>query len=237
MSILPPRFYLVGCFCLFLFACLPARAAEPFVKQKHTSSQDVYLLFHKVSGRLPDFAGALATSEKFKQASVAERKQMSEGFVATMANKFENLDPKKDLITIQTPVKIKLDFDGLRLQAQLVNQGNNPSDIYFPYSWGNMNFAVIPDRIDSFLDIPMQTDQLKKLKMLNAGYYPKLTLRLLPVKADATAPIKLDGMNQWLMLAKIVSAEYVNDDNRVIWTWADNEYARTTSSELFDLKK
>ena len=229
------RIILFGIFLIGAVHGGSAFAGSPYAKQ--TSAQDVYLLFHKVSGKLPDFAGALATSEKFKQATVDERQKMSEGFIATMANKFENLDPKRDLITIRSSVQIKVDMDGLRMQAQLDNHYENPADIYFPYSWGNMNFAVIPNDIASFLEIPMQSDQLRKIKALNRGYNPKIVLRLLPVKADATAPIKLDGMQQWLMLAQIVSVDYINDDDQVIWSWADNQYARSTSSELYDLKK
>jgi len=224
-------------FGLTAFTGASSFAQKGYVKDKQTPGHTVYLIFHKLTGLRPNLAAALVSSEKYKNADAAEREILTLNFHNKFSNEFEALNVKESLITVITPVNMETDLNGLRMKVSLVNRVDKNADIYFPYNWGGMSFAVIPDKIASFMEVPMPADQLKKIRRLSDGYMQKMIVRLLPVSADKTSPIALDGVKQWLILSQIVSVEYVNSQGQTIWSWADNKYARSTSSELFELKK
>jgi len=234
-----PFFALICTVWILGGAASPARAAQdgPLLFPP-TKAQEIYFLFSKLAGRNPDIENMIKSLPGYGAAGIAKRNEYSK-LIANMQADYATLDPKAEIIVIRTGVDVHVEMGKFRgLRAELPNSLMQKSAIYFPYSWNGTDIAVIPDMLEPFMDVPLGQKEAMDAATRTMGNRATMVLELRPVKADGRKPMELDGMNQWLLMTRLVGVTYYNQNLKEIWSWKDKNYRRSSRSDaLLDLKK
>ncbi len=229
------RTIFIALFCLGLFVSAQALAAnKTALLTPPTTSRGIGFLFYKLAGRTPDFDKAAMENDAYQKADPASRAQMLPAQRAALQTEFAGTDPEKQMIVIRTAVNMKAKITGKPSLVVTLPMQQGP--IYFPYQWSGYNFAVIPDMIEAFLDIPLDITAVSAANSKIGGGSVTMVLELRPTKADLK-PMTLDGTKQWLLLTKIAGITYYNQYLQPIWSWQSPDFVRADSSSLQDLKK
>ena len=230
---------------LLITACFLSTAVLSYAADKSsllmlpTKSKTVYLLFLKMTGKALNAESAIRTTEAFKKASGDEQSRMLLTQKPALQTEFNDIDPQRQVVVIRSGVNLKANLSpNPGLKASLSAQSKPASSIYFPYSWGGTNIALIPDKLEPFLDIPLKTTEAMAAAAKITNGSATIVIEMLPLSADPRSAMKLDGLDQWLLMTRIVSVAYYSDTMQTIWQWQAPDYRRAGApSPLQDLKK
>ena len=224
---------------LFLVTC-PLQAQEnSSLLLLPTKSKTIYLLYLKMTGQQLNADFAIRNSEAFQKASGSEQSQMIMAQKIPLESEFAHIDPQKQVVVIRSRVNVKVSLaPNAGIKASFTNPPKPVSSIYFPYSWAGTNIALIPDKLEPFLDIPLKpSEATAAMAKVNSGM-ATIVIEMLPLSADGRSQMPLDGIPQWLLMTKIVSVSYYNENMQSIWQWQAPDYRRAgAASPLQDLKK
>lgn len=234
------HFFRLAAICMVLaLISFTTYAASSSLLSLPTPSKTVYLLFTKMAKR--DFnAGNIITSmQAYKSASPDMRLQMLTAQKAPLEAEYAGIDPKTQIVVIRTAVNIHAELSprpGLRVNLNSADKA--PASIYFPYTYADMNIALIPDRLEAFVDIPLKVPEATAAAAKIRDNAATMVIEMVPLSADARSPMALDGLDQWLLMTRIVSVAYYNQSMDTIWQWQAADYRRANApSPLQDLKK
>lgn len=204
-----------------------------------SKSKTIYLLYLKMTGQRLNADAAIRQTEIFRKATGEEQNRMIASEKIPLETEFTNIDPKKQVIVIRSSVNLKTSLaPNSRLQASFTTPPRPASSIYFPYNWGGLNIALIPDRLEPFLDIPLKPSEATSAISKITGGTATIVIEMLPLSADARSQMTLDGVPQWLLMTRIVAVSYYNETMQTIWHWKSPDYRRAgDASPLQDLKK
>ncbi len=204
-----------------------------------TGSKTVYLLFLKMTGKRLDAETAIRSTEAFRKAPGDEQSRMIMTVKPALEAEYEEIDKEREVIVIRSGVYMKSvtsPFTGL--EARFMQQTRPTDSIYFPYSYGGINIALIPDKLDPFLNIPMKKADANAAALKINNGAATIVIEMIPLSADSGSAMKLDGIDQWLLMTKIVAVSYYNQNMQTIWSWQDANYRRAGApSPLQQLKK
>jgi hypothetical protein len=225
---------------LFLTICAPA-----FAQNKEVSESDkaVFAFFH-LGGGTPAYEEWVRNSEKYLL-SAEDPKLQSEIFeieLLRLKYGFGTYDPDNDFIKIRTPVRLmvhnQLDGETLSFMFPAVGQGKVP---YFPFAYGKESIALIVNDLEAFLNISLPPGSAKDAHMIlaiNKIYDGEIIVRIRPTKADKTAPLKMDGVDQWLLMGETGYMELVvnwDGTEKSLYSWTAPWYLTDTERNLLPL--
>ncbi len=204
-----------------------------------STSRTVYLLFLKMTGKALDAETAIRSTEAFRKAPGDEQSRMIMTLKPAMEAEFAEIDKDREVIVIRSGVYMKaVNAPYTGLEARFMQQTLPTNSIYFPYSYGGINIALIPDKLEPFLNIPMKAADTNAAALKISNGAATIVIEMIPLSADPRSAMKLDGIDQWLLMTKIVGVSYYNQNMQTIWSWQDPNYRRAgTPSPLQQLKK
>jgi hypothetical protein len=239
---------------LFVFAllCIAFAGAGPAYAEKteYTESEKVGFAFYKLANRNPPFEEWLKGTDEFKLLKTSRKTEYLRQQTARLSKAFAEYMPDEDLIYVRTAVRIKVPT--VRETEAYMRMGvNRPVQIllneltgnYFPIQVGEMWIAVVPNDLDNYLFLSLNDQEYDALARRMAlepngsSRYALLELRLRPVSVDIKAPMKLDGIDAWLMMAEIASISLWNNENRdvLLWEHSADWYVPKQQQDLLNL--
>jgi hypothetical protein len=232
---------LFGCCALILgFLVIPAVAGAAergdVSLTPASSSTDVGMVFYKMIGAQPDFDSWVTSESRYRNAPPDQQA----GLLATERTKleiaFNALDVKKTPLVVRTAVNLKIASipgDTKRnLEVTFPAEGN----VYFPYTVGGQNISIIPNGIDLYRRIPLTSAEAASIQgRLNYNGSATMVVEIVPVKADGSQPMRLDGIDQWLMIGEIGFIGFYNNSLEVVWSFHAPWYIRKGQQDLFNL--
>jgi len=203
---------LIAALALVLFAPSQGTALE---SGRYTESEKVGFAFHKLGKFPPKYEAWINEMERYQKARPAEKAELVHKERYRLESGFLNYIPDVDLtsISIEATIESSNYFQQSQVEGvttdvtiRLVNLPEN----YFPFMIGGTWIAIVIKDFDLLNEKKFNAEEYKKFAQqlgLTAAYQLSqrvfIDLKLRPVSVDVTAPIMLDGIEMWLMLAEI----------------------------------
>lgn len=229
-------------FSLILILLITAGSHPANAQMSVSSDEDVAFVFFKTAGSPPDFDKWAKETKEYKVAAPA--------FAATVAGKEkQRLMRRWQDIENRTPsLETKMDVP-VTLHHEMLAEGEErfwmsiklpENDIfYFPYSFYDYNFAVMPEGLEKLKLQPLQKAQFD-LMFSAFGNQPQGTAALYvlmyPVKAYMDQPYDIHGKEQWALITKVAALSLkVAQTQASLWDYTAPWYLSPKEKEVRSL--
>jgi len=203
--------------------------------------------FLKLAAKKPNLGTWITHSTKYQQAAKFDKERLLETEKIRLGGAFGTYNVKKDFIKIKSNIRLisSVDTDG---KAKLTVRFTDHELIetpYFPFPYGEQSIALIVSDLNKFLSVeltPEEAQLAQRYLHSSAPYEAKLELRIRPLSVDASAPLQIDGIEQWLMMGDIAYLKILFHDEYkrkeiAIWDYNAPWYLSESQRELLDLFK
>jgi len=234
---------LAAIFCLYALPA-PVAAAEEATdynlqarKPEPSTPDYVYMIFSKLSGKMPDFEAMAHNTLDYQDASVADRPTVLDQLVVGLKSTYSLLTLQEPFI-IEVPVKLS--------PYSTVNKGffieNFKEDTFFPVEYNGLSYAIIPQGIMDKQWLRVQDPAVGKTiedAALNKEGKPlTMQLMLIPKYADSSAPVVMAEQNYWLIAVEIKRMVlYPPASTDQLWSSDDTRAEDAKHLELLNLRK
>ena len=229
---------------LFVFAAMQAShsCAAGFNDAQYSEAEKVGFAFYKLANAKPDLQAWIVNSDAYLTDYPQARKDKLPGEVARLQTGFRLYDPARDVFGFKSGVLVhpghETGADGADKYFLTLDLDGIPEH-FFPYKIAQDWFIVFPNDADKlfridFADKQQMDSVLKTLRIRSGQKQGKasVTVHMLAASVDATAPVKVDGIQGWALGANIAEIELdsVPGDLRAWyykapWYIPDNEQA------------
>lgn len=180
-------------------------------KDSPITSEDAAIAFYKTAGIAPTVENWIKAAAPYNTTPAALRPRVMTKEKNRIIKKYNGYNPLEDILLIQTKVKPQLTITKLEtgnlyyLKLQFVKA---PDAFYFPYSYANNHFAIMPYGLRNAMETELSENQYNFLsKNLNSAQSYNLLLRLKAKESVSERPYKINGLDQWILKTSIGSIE------------------------------
>ncbi len=199
--------------------------------EKPSTSHEVALLYYKMNGIRPNFEEWITNDNRYIGAQTNQRAALMMTEKTRLSRNYEELVVKQAYLKVRIQVSATVTRSKLGatvLKVEFPGKGA----VYFPYTVGGQNIAVIPNGIDIYREVPLTPDQATYLQTkLDPSGRTTMVLELVPVTADNKQQMLLDDTPQWLLLAEIGYISLYNNLMENIWSLQAPGYERRSQKE------
>lgn len=202
----------------------PFAGARALEKALYSPAELAGFAFHTLAGFAPDFDVWIAKKEHLRNLPAVKMLEGRRKIKERLQNGYYYYNPDFDLIYVDVRVKAKASHYFVRSQVpgtttavtiELVGVPGDDTGYFFPFEIGDTWIAVVAKDLHKLTSMNLKPqeykDFAKKLSLDRYGNtktkYANLTIGLRPVSVDTSAPIQLQGIEMWLMLAEPVHIE------------------------------
>lgn len=219
--------------------------------RKSSSAEDVAFTFYKLSNTAPDFQRWVDKTPVPKEVTVAAQPRYRRAMMHRLQTLYQNYNSGKPLIvqasariTLRVPPKTRgpLIVSGDWFQPGYdIKFGPDSKAPYFPYPVADQWITVVAKDIERYMALDMSAEEVEALKpdlgLVGGMRYTSvvLTFTLKPISADATTPLHLNGVDQWLVMAEIVNLSLWNQKGELVWQTQDKRHIPPVQKEIEDL--
>lgn len=235
-------FFMLLCAGWALCAAFPATAEVVEIDRAKlfalpVADEDVALTFLKMTGvRNPEFDKLVKRTEQYRNKEERDRSGFLDSEEARLQAKYLAMRPETDRLIIRVEVKVYFIDAPQGRQAKLEIKFPSKGLIYFPFYYGGIPVAVLPNGIEDFQTLLLsETEKDIAAATLDPVPEATLVLELKPVSADLNNPLVLDGEKQFPLLCDI---EYIGIHNRntdQVWAWSPEGKIRKET--IYDFKQ
>lgn len=186
---------------------------------KPSSTEDVGLLFYKVSGARPDFGLIIRQSPTYRKLSSPDRLKILEGETERLRVKFNSLDAKRSRVVIRTAVEMVLTLDPPNQKYTMDIKYPSTGTVFFPYDFSGRSIAVLADGIENFESVAMTNQEALKASRHEGRRTVTMVLELRPLSASYKDPVTLEGMRYYPLLTQIGYIGFFSQNMEEIWSW------------------
>ncbi len=206
---------------IVVFTCLSA--GNTYAAEKLISSPDdeIAFAFFKLAGVEPPYEAMAMETKAYQDAPDFGKKIIVSNQINGIKNRFLNYDPATREIIVKIPVGAyfyEKQPVGLHLDFQ------NPDNVFFPYTVGGTEIALIPRGINKFKYVALSQEDTKAMGEQVENGTVILALRLRAIQADAVSPLPIMGTDRWLLMAKILTLDVMNTDQKILWSYHAPDY-------------
>lgn len=240
------RLWLIG-LVLVCSAFFPAMlCAQQMLTDRTSTAEEVAFTFYKLSKTKPDFKRWADNTEIPRSVTVAEYPAYRRALLRRLISLYDSYDPEQSLTvrvkaSISMRIRPKYSMDNAPFVPGVeISLGDDKKTPYFPYRVADQWVSIVVKDLERVLSINLSEGSLGKFRhafrLLGPGPRPvTIMMRLKPLSADATAPMHLNGIDQWLLLTEIVNASLWNADGELVWEIQDRNYVSPEQKEIEDL--
>ncbi len=211
--------------------------------EKPSTSHEIALLYYKMNGVRPNFEEWIMKDNRYLGAQTNQRAALMMTEKTRLSRNYEELDIKNTVLKMRVQVLASVTRSKLgKTVLKITFPGRGA--VYFPYTVGGQNIAVIPNGIDIYREIPISADQATYLQAkLDPSGRTTMVVEIVPVTADNKQQMVLDDIPQWLLLGEIGYIALYNNLMENIWSFQAPGYQRRTAADaaaakqILDLKK
>lgn len=238
-------------FTVALCLCLSAPATAQQARTKPFDAENVVIAFYKTGGAKPNFTKWVTDREPYLTTAVAIRPEIMERELARLNKEYNDFDPARDLIVIQTSAiaKVFQESDPLDTEKKttFLDLSFRVGDAdYFPYDFMDERFAVIPKDLATHMKPQLQNEQFAYMKdILKEGRSVTMVIELRPVRAVMDEPFdmdgtgggvnKKDGKGQWMFLTDIATLSIWTKAGSMLWEYTAPWYITPMRDSLLNL--
>ena len=202
-------------FTLLLAVMLAATPALGFGGTKPVATSPLYIamLYHKLAGDAPDFAGWTKQWDLYQKTDMADRPALLDKRVGEMTNTFNLMTPAEPII-VQS--RIKLSGYSATNQGFLVQNFNDVT--FFNYNYMGKRYALIPGGAAKYQWLKAPANMADAImRETDNGAAGRVTLTLISMRADPK-PLVMSGKPYNLLMADISKIELWSKDGKtLVW--------------------
>lgn len=197
-----------------------------------TTPVQIAMTFHRLTGQRPDFQQWAQSSRSYLDASSVDKPGVATRIAADLENMY-------GLLTSDEPLLVRV--PAILSEYSRTSKGffieNFKEDTYFSYSFNNVKYALIPQKIMDFQWVRTNDDReparIEDAKRARPNKRVPVFLYLEPKFADAKAPLNLDGADHFLVMAEVKKVEiYHPTTDGLIWRSTEGTPAELDRSIL-----
>lgn len=218
-----------------------------------TATEKAGFSFYKLSGAKPPFMDWVKSRAEWLDADPRDKLAILNAEINRLRNAYDAHIPKENLVTL--PVTVNLVLPDKNTRQSLIQAGQvipmtidlntyTPYEGYFPLSIGYQWLALIPNDIDSLLNVNLspieftKIEELLGLKRTQSQRKAYADITFMPTAIDDSQPMQLnDNINAWLMMVDVASIVVYADSarNNILWIYNAPWYVSSQSREILDL--
>ncbi len=231
--------------CAFLMPSVYNTAdAQLRDRQKYVTEEDIAIAFFKAGNITPNIKSWIELNEPYKSTPWARRGLVMETETKRLQSKLREYDISKKDLRLRTFAKINLETKqmenerGVIIEKHYLNIDflNNPDAFYFPYSYSNENYALMPFGLQEMMREEISKEEYEFYNdITNPNSKYSFILNLRAREAMTEHPIELDHNQLWVLKTNIASAELWSDKNNLIWEYTAPWYTSPQLKELQDI--
>ncbi|MCC7037747.1 MAG: hypothetical protein IT560_10645 [Alphaproteobacteria bacterium] len=198
---------------LLIVALLSTPALAFSTKPAPTSALYIAMLYHKLSGDMPDFTGWTKQWDTYQKTEMADRPALLESRVGEMTNTFNLMTPAEPIV-VQS--RIRLSGYSATNQGFLVQNFNDVT--FFSYNYMGKRYALIPGGMAKYQWLKAPANMADAImRETDNGASGKVTLTLISMRADPK-PLEMNGKAYNLLMADISKIELWSKDGKtLVW--------------------
>lgn len=230
----------------FLTFCNLAQAQKSL---DATNDEQIVIAFYKTGKSVPNFSRWIKKTEPYIHTPWAMRDEVHEEELYRLELAYQTYNPKKDHIIVRTKVNVepvqktlKTIKDGEKTKEQTYeiksSFSNAPDALYFPYEHLEERIVVMPYHLENTMNQQINKSDYDFIdKKTNPADELTAIFRMEPFFADLSQPYQIDGLEQWVLTTKIISVEYWNNKNELIWEHTVPWYESENTIDIKNLYK
>ncbi|MCB9988047.1 MAG: hypothetical protein H6868_01795 [Rhodospirillales bacterium] len=233
-------------FCLFLLASLVlsghsaglrAQNFDTTFQYRYTIPETIGFAYHSLAKWHPRFEFWIAKQPAYIEARpsqkgtimVKEKERLEMGYVSYSTEQKEISIPVNALVTLEPgpdqTTKIRLEL----------TDAQGP---YLVFEIGQIWIAVILNEPDYFFHAPLSTEERGRLTAYagphNLSFNNMIDLVLQPISADRSAPLQIEGVDAWLMMADIKALRLRDEQTgALLWERLPKENKKDEKDSVF----
>jgi hypothetical protein len=233
-------------FALFVGITNLLSAQNAYAQKSLTASTDeeIIISFYKTGNSIPNFSRWIKNTAPYIHTPWAIREKIHEEELYRLQLAYQTYNPKKDHLIVKTKVHVepieisptKSDTDKTyKITSKFANA---PNALYFPYQYLDERIVIMPYHLEDNMNteiekadfdfIDQKTDSTDKVTAI---------FRMQPHSADLTRPHKIDGLEQWVLMTKIISIEYWAEGGELLWENTVPWYDSKNTTDIKNLYK
>lgn len=209
-------------------------------RQKYSSTEDIAIAFYKTGNVIPNFEKWIKQREPYTLTPWARMEGVYKQELSRLNLAYKNFDPKEDHLLIRTFVRLnpikETDMEGnetYRLQMTFLRA---PEAMYFPYDFLGERIVVMPHKLDLHMNSAITKAEYELIsETVPHSAKNTMVVRLLAKEAKTKRPYEIDGMQQWLFTADVVSLEVWSKLGRLLWEYTAPWYVSPNTKKLNNL--
>lgn len=213
-----------------------------------SNGEDVAIAFYKTGGLQPNYSGWIERSSPYQDTPWAQREDVMKEERERLSEKFDAYNLSQDDIILRTKVFLsteevyeEIEEDIIETSYFLNTEFASGEDVsYFPFEYAKENFALMPFGMDKLTRTKIDKldfNNYEEIIVPNRAY--QLIVRLRPKESVTARPIKIDGLNQWVLKTEIASSEIWSHKGALIWEYTAPWYVAPELEKIqsiYDLK-
>jgi hypothetical protein len=233
-------------FILLLALLFPAANAAAQIQVNVSENEKAIFAFHRLSRQEPDFKMIGRSYDEFMNAPLELKEEVLEATTLRLKTGFGMHDLDKDFLRITTKILVQVRAQqGETPPLFIFHFPNHSKDSYvpyFPYPLGDTGWiALLVEDLPQFSSIPLTAEQYAFIKQYlsedDTPYEMMLHMRVRPKSADGTAPVVLDGVEQWMMMGDVayITCSTLTETPVKLWEYSAPWYLTDAEKELLPL--
>ena len=191
---------------------------------KFSTTEDIAIAFYKTGGIVPNFERWIKEREPYNLTPWTRREGVMAEETARLQLAYTQFKPADDFLLIRTFVKLApqkhVNDAGEKTYTLPVTFAKAPEALYFPYDFLDERIVVMPHKMDLLMNSPIDQTQYEFInKASKNSAQNTMIVRLRSTEADTSRPYKIDGLDQWVLKAEIVSLEVWSKKGALLWEY------------------
>ncbi len=224
------------------FAIVSLNGAHAQFTLQTSTPEDVAIAFYKKGGKIPNFDTWIIGQPPYNSTPWAMREKVLYDEKLRLVEKYQEYDPENGLIKIR--VAVKIDFEAIPdakdmnilHNIMIISYKNVGDESYYPYKFLDQYITVVPSNMKAYTSAALDDEEYEYIKnKLNKSRNPSAYIELKPSVTDHEAPHNIDGLDQWIMTADIVSYLIIDDSGSIIWEKTAPWYIAPQTRDLNNL--
>ncbi len=235
--------------------CTATTSFAALERGRYSTLEKIGFAFHTLSNSKPDFSKWVEEDNKYKKAMPLEKVNLMKAEMQRLQTGMITYDQQTDLIELNSRVRLLFSHpehtdpdlkDPGSMVTMKVEMSDIPDDNFFPFLIGDVWVAVIIKDLEALKNIKFTPGEFQqfatketfknhaKLKTVFAN--TNLVLR--PVSVDTSAPVVVNGIEMWLMLAEVAHMELWGGDEYLresLWNYKAPWYMSAQEQDLRNL--
>lgn len=239
------RLFIILSFCFVLAGtaiALDAAFEEDF---NYTPTEEVGFAFYKLGNIRPRFDSWIKQKEKYAELKPRLQYRFLKQEKRRLQFGYYNFSPKKNVITFETQVVIQsMDKSELKRTNERYLMAYFKGDkemFHFPFLVGEDWVAIVPENMESSIKIDMSKKRYNELRKFLFSSNTQhlngvLDVVVLPTHVDTRSPFMIEGVDMWLMSARLISlVVWDRKKTTVLWEYTAEGYIPETQRSLMNL--